>query len=448
MKPSLSRRSLLEFSALAGGIALASCATPQRKNVRTQGRLRHAGIGVGGMGGADLDQIRSHADVDVVALCDVDTNNLAGAAGRCTGARTYTDWRELLEKERGNIDSVHVSTPDHMHAPITLAALRMGLHVYCQKPLTRTVREARAVARAARDAGTVTQMGIQNHSNSPYDAARQLFRARHIGAIHEVHVWSDRPAGWWPQGIERASGEDPVPAALDWDKWTGTAPARPFKQDAYHPFRWRGIRDFGTGAQGDMACHLMDPAVWFLGLGDPLRIRSTGPRPTAESFPLWSEVHYEFPGNEWTTRGPLLVTWRDGGKKVPKELLAELGLETITSNGCLFVGEKGALLADPYGTQELYPKERFAAVAIPQGTATNHWHQWVDACLGRCEPSAPFEYAAHLTEIALLGNVALNFPHETLEWNGGKGRFVGRPDAEQLLGTPQRSGWEIPELRG
>jgi predicted dehydrogenase len=447
MRSSPSRRSFLQLSALAGGIAFASCASQAKSNrIRTRGRLRHAGIGVGGMGGADLDQIRSHPDVDVIAVCDVDANNRNSAGERCKGARTYTDWRELLEKERGNIDSVHVSTPDHMHAPITLAALRMGLHVYCQKPLTRTVREARAVANAARSAGTVTQMGIQNHSNAPYDAARELFRARHIGAIHEVHVWSDRPAGWWPQGIERASGEDPVPDTLDWDKWLGTAPLRPYKKDAYHTFRWRGIRDFGTGAQGDMACHLMDPAVWFLGLGDPLRIRSVGPRPTAESFPLWSEVRYEFAPNEWTTRGPLLVTWRDGGKKVPKELLAELGLEDITSNGCLFVGEKGALLADPYGTQALYPKDRFKDVTIPEGVATNHWHQWVDACLDRCEPSAPFDYAAHLTEIALLGNVALEFPHETLEWNSGVGRFRNRPDADARLGSPQRAGWEISEL--
>lgn len=448
MSPTLSRRSFLEFSAFASATALASCAAPasRTKSIRTSGRLRHAGIAVGGMGGADLDQIRSHPDVDIVALCDVDSNNLKGASERCPGARTYRDWRELLEKERGNIDSVHVSTPDHMHAPITLAALRLGLHVYCQKPLTRTVREARAVARAAKEAGVVTQMGIQNHSNPQYDAARQLFRKRPVGRIHEVHVWTDRPAGWWPQGIERAAGEDPVPDTLDWDKWLGTAPLRPFKQDTYHAFRWRGIRDFGTGAQGDMACHLMDPALWFLGLGDPLRVRSVGPRPTAESFPLWSEIRYEFPGNEWTTRGPVLVTWRDGGKTIPKDLMAELGLEKITGNGCLFVGEDGALLADPYGVQELLPREPFKNVKIPEGRGVNHWHQWVDACLGRGEASAPFEYAAHLTEVALLGNIALNFPHETLEWDGGKGRFRGRPDADALLGSPQRKGWEIPEL--
>ena len=442
MQPGLSRRSFLELGALAGGLAAASFTSPSSRRV-TRGRLRHAGIAVGGMGGADLDQIRSHPEVDVVALCDVDEKNLRAAAEKVKDARLYRDWRELLEKERGKIDSVHVSTPDHMHAPITLAALRAGLHVYCQKPLTRTVNEARAVARVAREAKRVTQMGIQNHSNAAYDAALQLFRARHIGRVHEVHVWTDRPAGWWPQNVERPQGEDPVPAHLDWDKWIGVAPMRPFKRDTYHAFKWRGWKDFGTGAQGDMACHLMDPATWFLGLGDPLRVRSVGPKPNGETYPSWSTVHYEFPANEWTTRGPVLLTWRDGGKKVPHDLLVELGLEKIVDNGCLFVGEHGALLADPYGKPALYPAEKFKDVAIPEGVGRNHWHQWVDACLGKGEPSAPFEYAAHLTEVALLGNVALHFPHETLEWNGGKGRFNGRPDADALLGSPQRKGWEV-----
>ncbi|MCC7013952.1 MAG: Gfo/Idh/MocA family oxidoreductase [Planctomycetes bacterium] len=446
MSPSLSRRSFLEFTAAAGGLSLASCAAAQSRRRTSGARLRHAGIGVGGMGSTDLDQIRAHAQVDVVALCDVDENNLRSAAERCPGARLYRDWRELLDKERGNIDSVHVSTPDHMHAAITLAALARGLHVYCQKPLTRTVNEARAVSRSARESGVVTQMGIQNHSNAAYDAALQLFRARHIGRVHEVHVWTDRPAGWWPQGVGRPEGQDEVPATLDWDKWIGVAPLRPFKKDTYHAFRWRGFKDFGTGAQGDMACHLMDPALWFLGLSDPLRVRSVGPRPNDETYPLWSTVHYEFPANDWTTRGPLLLTWRDGGKKVPSDLLKELGLEQIVDNGCLFVGEEGALLADPYGKPALYPAEKFGHIALPEGVARNHWFEWVEACLGRGETSAPFEYAAHLTEVALLGNVALRFPHETLDWNGGKGRFIARPDADLLLGAPQRTGWEIAEL--
>jgi len=446
----LTRRSLLELSAAAAGLYLASCAassTATSAPTRTiKGRLRHAGIGVGGMGGADLDHIASHPEVDVVALCDVDAERLKAAADKYPKARTYADWRELLETEKGQIDSVHVSTPDHMHAAIELAALRAGLHVYGQKPLTRTIEEARAVAAAARAAGAVTQMGIQNRSNTPYRQALELFRAGHIGAVHEVHVWTDRPAGWWPQGVERPQGSDPVPETLDWDKWLGVARERPFKADTYHPFKWRGWVDFGTGAQGDMACHLMDPATWFLELGHPTRIRSDGPPPNGETFPLWSTVHYEFPANQHTTRGPLLLTWYDGGRKAPRQLLDDLGLAEVTANACLFVGTKGALLADPYSGPSLLPAERFADVKPTPIEPIDHWHQWVDACLGKGQASAPFSYAAHLTEVALLGNIALQFQNETLEWDGERMRFPSRPEAERLLGSPQRTGWEIRGL--
>ena len=448
----LSRRSFLELSAAAGGLYLAGCAAAESVAGETvaprfvSGRLRHAGIGVGGMGASDLAQISSHPEVEVVALCDVDAGRLKAASEKHPGARTYRDWRELLERERGAIDSVHVSTPDHMHAAIELAALRAGLHVYGQKPLTRTVEEARAVAAAARAAGAITQMGIQNRSNTPYKQALELFRMGLIGKVHEVHVWTDRPAGWWPQGIERPAGSDPVPETLDWDLWLGVAPERPFKADTYHPFKWRGWMDFGTGAQGDMACHLMDPATWFLELGHPTRIRSDGPSPNGETFPLWSTVHYEFPPNQHTTRGPLLLAWYDGGRKAPRQLLDDLGAGEVWSNACLFVGTKGALLASPYDPPRLLPEAAFLFDHLPEVEAVNHWHQWVDACRGQGESTAPFSYAAHLTEVALLGNVALQFPHETLEWDGARMRFKNRPEADRLLRSPQRAGWEIRGL--
>jgi predicted dehydrogenase len=440
-----SRRAFLEFTAALSTLYVAGCATtPKASPVR--GKLRHAGIGVGGMGSTDLSEISSHAEVDIVALCDVDEENLKAAAALHPSARTYRDWRELLAKEAGAIDSVHVTVPDHMHAAIELVALSMGLHVYGQKPLTHTIEEARAVARAARESGAVTQMGIQNRSNTPYLQSLALFRAGHIGKVHEVHVWTDRPAGWWPQGVDRPSGSDPVPPTLDWDKWLGVAPLRPFKAKVYHPFAWRGWMDFGTGAQGDMACHLMDPATWFLELGDPLRIRSDGQAPNGETFPSWSTVHYEFPPNEHTTRGPLQLTWYDGGRLPPRSLLDDLEAGEVVKNACLFVGEKGALLASPYDPARLLPEKRFANVALPEVVAVNHWHQWVDACRGKGATTAPFAYAAHLTEVALLGNVALRFPHETLEWNARSMRFTDRPEADVYLRAPQRKGWEIRGL--
>ena len=445
-----SRRSFLHAAGglSAGGASLGALGWRPEGGVRpVRGLVRHAAIGVGGMGAADLEQISNHGAIDVVALCDVDSGHLEAAAKRFPNARPYRDWRELLA-EPDTFDSVHVTIPDHMHAPVMLHALRAGKHVYGQKPLTRTVEEARAVAAAARRARVATQMGIQNHSNSNYAAALELFRAGHIGRVHGVHVWTDRPAGWWPQGVERAEGEDPVPDTLDWDLWLGVAPWRPYKKNAegtsglYHPFAWRGFADFGTGAQGDMGCHLMDPALWFLELGAPLRMRSDGPPPNDESYPLWSRVHYEFPPNAFTLPGPLPLTWHDGGKS-PKEELEELAAGPVDPNACPFLGEQGALLASPYLPPRLLPAERFAHVPIPAGRAVNHWHQWVDAVRGKGETSAPFEYAAFLTEVALLGNVALRFPHETLLWDAKRMRFPERPEADRFLSAPARAGWEF-----
>jgi len=441
MRASFSRRSFLHAAA---ALPAADWFLGRREKARTvRGRLRHAGIGVGGMGGADLEQISNHGATDVVALCDVDEGHLAAAGALFPAARLYRDWRELLVKEHDALDSVHVTIPDHMHAPVMLAALQAGKHVYGQKPLTRTVAEARLVAQAARASGAVTQMGIQNHSNANYDAARQLFEAGHIGKVRAIHVWSDRPAGWWPQGVERAQGEDPVPATLDWDKWLGLAPLRPYKKDLYHPFSWRGFKDFGTGAQGDMGCHLMDPALWFLGLAAPLRIVSEGPPPNDESYPLWSRVRYEFPPNALTIDAAIPLTWYDGGQAPTQELEA-LGAADCGPNKCLFVGENGALLADPYGAPRLLPAERFAAVPIPEGRHVNHWHQWIDACRGQGETSAGFQYAAALTEVVLLGNSALHFPHQTLEWDARAMRFPNLPAADRTLSAEPRAGWELP----
>ena len=436
------RRRFLELTAAAGGLALAGCQTTRVPRTLSTGRLRHACIGVGGMGKSDLERLSSHADVDIVALCDVDQGHLETAAELFPDARLYRDWRTLLANEDEHIDSVNVTTPDHMHAVITVDALRAEKHVYCQKPLTRTVAEARWVASASRRARVVTQMGIQNHSNPPYAQALELLRAGHIGKVYEVHVWSDRPAGWWPQGVGRPEGEDPVPEALDWDLWLGVAPVRPFKEGNYHPFSWRGWKDFGTGAQGDMGCHLMDPALWFLELKHPLRVRSDGPTPNDETYPLWSRVDYEFAPTPHTTRGPLRLTWHDGGKRVWQEILDDLGAgEDVWANACLFLGTEGALLASPYNPPRLLPEERFEGVELPEVVTEDHWHQYVDACLGRSVASAPFDYSSYMTEVALLGNVALHFPHETLEWNARRMRFHGRSEASALLSSKYRKDW-------
>ena len=435
-----SRRSFITASAAALGVlALPSCSVFGGRRV-TRGRLRHAAVGVGGMGEHDLARIASHPDVDVVALCDIDARNLRKSAEKHPTARLYRDWRELMDHE-DDFDSVHVTIPDHMHAPVMLAALERSKHVYGQKPLTRTVREARAVTNAARRARIATQMGIQNHSQPKLRAAHALFQEGHIGRVHTVHVWTDRPAGWWPQGVGRPSTVDPVPVGVDWDLWLGVEPDRPYVDGSYHPFAWRGWKDFGSGAQGDMGCHLMDPALWFLELGAPLNVRSDGPSPNGETFPRWSETRYEFAPTRHTTRGPLVLEWHDGGKKPPRPLLDDLGAGEIVGNGCLFVGEHGALLASSEAPPRLLGNPKFASVPIPPGDELDPWHQWVDACLGRGETTTGFDCADPLTEVVLLGNVALEMPHESLRWDAASLSFPDRPEADALLGSRYREGW-------
>ena len=458
MSTSLSRRRFLELSTAASGAALAGCATTG--SLVTPGKLRHAGIGVGGMGEADLREIASHPEVEIVALCDVDENHLNAAAERYPNAKLFRDWRELFAQDADLFDSVSVTIPDHMHAPVLERALAQRKHCYGQKPLTRTVAESRRIARAARKANVVTQMGIQNHSNAPYTQCFELFHQGHVGKVYEVHVWSDRPAGWWPQGVDRPEGEDEVPETLDWDLWLGVAPWRPYKKGQYHPFSWRGWKDFGTGAQGDMGCHLMDPALWFLELGQPLRLRSDGEVPNAESYPLTTRVDYEFPATRHTTAGPLRFTWHDGGKHAYREILEEIGADVWIPatneegepneaagelrgewrNACLFLGTEGAMLMSPYQAPQVLRKDG-VEVAIPEVETRSHWHTFVDACRGQAIANAPFDYAATLSEVVLLGNVALHFPHETLEWNGKRMRFEGRREANAYLDAPYREGW-------
>jgi predicted dehydrogenase len=448
MVPSLTRRDFLRLG--AAGSAAASlnlaCSLPPSGGDRLKDgmRLRHAGIGVGGMGASDLGQIASHPDVDIVALCDVDADNLAKAAAKYPNARTFSDWRTMFEEMGAEIDSVHVTTPDHNHAVPAAWALAAGMHVYCQKPLSHDVWEARMLERLAARHGGVTQMGIQNHSGANYRTAKAFFDLDPVGPVSSVHVWTDRPAGWWPQDVERPEGEDPVPEKLAWDLWLGTAPDRPYVDGAYHAFVWRGRKDFGTGAQGDMACHLMDPALWFLGLDRPTRVKSMGPKPKADSFPLWSEIHYRFKPTARTIDDEVSVVWYDG-KKLPESAFASFGVEEPYANASFFVGEERALLVSPYEPCRLFARGQGEIEFELDGIeGRNHWHEFVDACYGRGETTTPFAYSGPLTEVALLGNVAMEFPGEILEWDGRDMSFRDRPDADQWLKREYREGWGMP----
>ncbi|MCB9909288.1 MAG: Gfo/Idh/MocA family oxidoreductase [Planctomycetes bacterium] len=442
----LTRRSFLHLSAASAAAAWASACQSTFPRRVTKGPLRYAAVGVKGMGEWDLKNIASHPDVRVECLCDVDESHLMAAAALHPEARLYRDWREMLRVEAGKLDGISVSIPDHMHAPVVMTALGLGMHVYGQKPLTHTVVEARTLRAAARKAGVATQMGIQNHSAEPYRTALRVFEGGITGPVSEVHVWTDRPAGWWPQDVDRPEGSDPVPANLDWDLWLGVAPERPYKEGAYHAFVWRGRKDFGTGAQGDMACHLMDPALWFLGLGDPFSVLSEGPKPKADSYPLWSRIVCEFEPTSKTAQQTIPVTWHDGGRQ-PSEPFAAYGVEKPYGNGSFFVGDKGALMVSPYDPCRFFQKGQGEVALTPEPVeGIDHWHQWVDACLGRGETTCGFDYAGRLSELALLGNVALEFPGERLAWESSKLRFAGRPDASALLHKTYRPGWEVDGL--
>jgi len=250
----------------------------------------------------------------------------------------------------------------------------------------------------------------------------------------------------WASRTGRTSGTARLINSSCRDLWLGVSPVRPFAEGQYHPFSWRGWKDFGTGAQGDMACHLMDPALWFLELGRPTRLRSDGPAPNDETYPLWSRVHMEYPATPYTTRGPLKLTWYDGGRK-PDDLLAEWEAgPDVYANACLFIGSEGALLISPYEPARLLPEARFVDIPMPEVETFNHWFDWVDGCLGRGEPNASFDYASVLTESALLGNVALHFPNETLVYDADDSRFPDRPEADALLHMAYRDGWSVSGL--
>jgi predicted dehydrogenase len=407
------------------------------------GKLNLASIGVGGMGGSDIGSL-SEGPIHMVAVCDVHEGNRNAAARRFPGAKTFADWRELLDQIDKQIDAVSVSTPDHMHAPISMSAIHRGKHVYCQKPMTHTIYEARQVAAAARKAKVVTQMGIQIHSTVEYRMATELIQGGAIGKIKEVHSWSDRPG--WPQGGPRPQGQSPVPKELNWDFWLGVAPQRPYLHDVYAPFKWRGFLDFGCGALGDMGCHIIDPPYTALKLTSPNFVSVEGPGCTDDMHPAWEVIHYEFPGTEYTAGKTLDLTWYDGGHK-PDESLVPLGKDQhLPGNGSIFVGEKGSILLPHVGGPQLLPREEFLSYKRPKLPGHNHYVQWVNACLGKDKTSANFDFAGPLTETVLLGVLAARYPGKKLQWDAAKLQVANLPEANQHLRLNYRQGWAVEGL--
>ena len=427
----LNRRKFIQTSAALASITMLPSAVWGRvKN----GKLRTAHIGVGGMGAADLKDIASHSMVEVTAICDVDTNSLAACKKLYPKARAFADYRKLFKKMGKSIDAVIVSAPDHTHAPASLMAMELGKPVYCQKPLTHHVSEARAVRKMAEEKNLITQMGIQIHSFKEYRSAVILIQNGLIGKVHTVKAWS--PKNWGYDG-PAPKGSDPIPKNLNWNLWLGTAPKRIYKKDIYHPGNWRKLLDFGCGTLGDMGVHIFDTPYAALALDVPETIVTECRQPTGFGHPETNVVTYQFPGTPYTTE-KLKWVWYDGegAPTVGDDLKLPNG-EQLPEQGSMFIGEKGRLLLPHWDFPKLIVEGNYEKVEMPELEEHDHYHQFVDACLGKDECSAPFSYAARLTEAILLGVVANRFPGQKLHWNNATSKFTEEaPNA--LLGGNYR----------
>jgi len=358
--------------------------------------------------------------------------------------RTYQDWRELLEKEKGQIDSVNVSVPDHMHGPIGISALEQGLHVYGQKPLTQNLHECRAITLKARQTGLMTQMGIQVSSDFSERFTVEMIHSGVIGKVKEAHTFSNKA---WGDMTPLPSTSDPIPDGFDWNRWLGVAEERPFLKGYYHPGNWRKRRDFGTGTLGDMGCHMF--GGWFrsLALTAPINVKSTGPAPVDKNnWATDGQVEYTFPGTQYTEGPTVKVTWYDGKKLPPSNIVSLLGETKWPGQGTLYVGTEGTLLHPHGSTPFVIVDQKIKRMAYPKLEPRNHWKDFIDCCLANDpnkKPSANFDYAGPLTEAVLLGCLASIFPNESLEWNAEKLAFNNSEAATQFVTRKYRHGWEV-----
>ncbi|MBX6315850.1 MAG: Gfo/Idh/MocA family oxidoreductase [Isosphaeraceae bacterium] len=424
------RREFLRQVADAGvaaaltGRALAGPKSPNEK-------LNLAVIGTARRAAANIDEVKGE---NIVALCDIDDRLLGRASEKFPRAKTFNDFRKLLDAMANQIDAVVVSTADHTHAPASVAAMKLGKHVYCEKPLTHDVYEARVATETAAEQKVVTQMGTQIHAGDNYRRVVELVRSGAIGPVRAVHVWCGR--SW--SGGDRPKETPPVPPYLHWDLWLGPAPERPY-HPTYQPQNWRRWWDFGNGTLGDMACHYMDLPFWALDLKYPLTVEAEGPPVHPETTPPWLIVRYEFPARG--EQPPLKLTWYDGDKR--PSLLAEKDLPRWNS-AVLFVGDKGMLLAD-YTRHQLYPESEYRDFSPPPATippSIGHHAEWIAACKTGGPTTCHFGYSGPLTEAVLLGNVAYRVGQK-LHWDAESLKATNCPEAERYIRREYRRGWTL-----
>ena len=440
MSRPLDRRQFIAQSAAAGAIASGYFVNPiaAADSKSPNERLNLAAIGVTGRAGADIDGCASQ---NIVAIADFDSDLLEKGGAKYPSSRKYRDYRVMLEKETPNIDAVIVGTPDHSHAPAAAMALRLGKHVYCEKPLTHTVKEARTLAELAKKNKLITQMGNQIHAGDNYRRVVELVEKNTIGPIREVHVWA---SAVYTGG--KFTTDKPCPANVDWDLFLGPAPQRPYSE-GIHPFNWRRFWDYGTGALGDFGCHYMDLVHWALKLRNPVTVSAEGPPVEAVSTPAWNIVHYEYPARSGDLPA-VNLTWYDSGKQPP--LLATLKdkdgkpRDRDWKSGQLFVGERGMILSD-YGRHLLLPEDKFADVKRPAAyipASIGHHEEWLNAIKTKGTTTCNFDYSGALTESVLLGTVAYR-SGEKIEWDSENLKVKNSDKAQQLVHKEYRKGWTL-----
>jgi predicted dehydrogenase len=431
-KSNLNRRDFLRTTgvgaaAISGGVWTSVSAAEDKS---ANAKLNIACVGTANRAAADVSGVKHE---NIVAICDIDSNYLDRAAKQFPDARKYADYRELIDKEGDKIDAVVVATADHNHAPATMRAIRAGKHVYCEKPLTHTVEEARLVAEAAKKHGVATQMGTQIHAENNYRRVVEIVQSGALGDVTDVHVWVGKG---WGGGERPEKGQDP-PATLSWDLWLGPAPERPYVPGRYHPAQWRRWWDFGQGTLGDMACHYMDLPFWALKLRRPVTCEAEGPEVHAETCPLGLIVRYQFPERDGLSATKL--TWYDGNK-IPREVAGQ----RVPGAGVMFVGTEGKMFAD-YGSHRLFPQEKFADYKPPAQTIPNsigHYNEWIKACKDGSPTTCNFDYSGALTESVLLGNVAFR-TGEKLDWDAKNLKATNSSSADQYIRKQYRKGWEL-----
>ncbi len=452
-KYSLTRRA---FLAAATTTSLAGAVWAQKPNtarvvprkVSPNEKLNVAGIGVGGKGTHDILSFRRE---NIVALCDVDIERAGEAFYRVPEAKQYRDYRKMFDEMADDIDAVTVATPDHTHAPAAYRAMKLGKHVYVEKPMAHTVAEARLLAQTAREMGVATQMGNQGHSGDGVRDLAEMVWSGAIDEVKEVHIWTDRPGGRWPHGEPKTMPPgEPVPENMDWDLWLGAAPVREYNK-LYAPFKWRGWWDFGCGGLGDMACHIMDPAFFALKLGladnfsvEPVRQEEAN----EQTYPSNAVIKYSFPARE--DMPPVDIFWYENGVMPPRPESVPAGQRLgDDKNGSLFIGSSGIITAGEYGGEaRLLPDERMAEYARPAQTlpripGANHYRSFVEACKGGEPAASNFDYAGPFTEMVLFGNIALRL-NKRLDYDIAKMQVLNDPDAAQFLTKEYRQGWELP----